>query len=88
LIYGAAAAVSYLAPWRPIAKRFALIVVVVALAWILWLSPEIVGVISFSDLFLKMNEKGGAVEAGREAGGLAIVAAWMLCCAIILRDEA
>jgi uncharacterized membrane protein (DUF485 family) len=88
LIYGAAAAVSYLAPWRPIAKRFALIVVVVALAWILWLSPEIVGVISFSDLFLKMNEKGGAVEAGREAGGLAIVAAWMLCCAMILRDEA
>jgi uncharacterized membrane protein (DUF485 family) len=88
LIYGAAAAVSYLAPWRPIAKRFALIVVVVALAWILWLSPEILGVISFSDLFLKMNEKGGAVEAGREAGGLAIVAAWMLCCAMILRDEA
>jgi hypothetical protein len=88
LIYGAAAAVSFLAPWRPIAKRFALIVFVVASAWILWLSPEIVGVISFSDLFLKMNEKGGAVEAGREAGGLAIIAAWMLCCTLIRRDEA
>lgn len=87
LIYGAAAGVSFLTPWWPIAKKIALLVVVVALAWILWLSPEIVGVISFSDLFLKMNAKGGAVEAGREAGGLAIVVAWMLCCALIRRDK-
>jgi Transmembrane family 220, helix len=88
LIYAAAAAVSFLAPWSPIAKRLALIVAVVALAWILFLSPEIAGVISFSDLFLKMNEKGGAVEVGRESGGLAVIVAWMLCCALTRRHSA
>jgi uncharacterized membrane protein (DUF485 family) len=87
LIYGAAAAVSFLAPWRPIAKRLALTVFVVALAWFLLLLPEILGVLSFSDLFLKMNEKGGAVEVGRESGGLAIVVTWMLCCILIRRSS-
>lgn len=87
LVYGAAAAVSFLAPWRPIARRLALTVFVVASAWFFWLLPEIVGVISFSDLFLKMDEIGGAVEVGREAGGLAIVVAWMLCCVLIRRGS-
>ncbi len=84
LIYGAAAVVSFLAPWKSVARRLALIVFVVALAWLFWLLPQIIGVISFSDLFLKMDEIGGAVEVGRETGGLAIVAAWMLCCVCIV----
>ena len=87
LIYGAAALVSFLAPWRPLAKRLALLVLVVALGWLCWLLPEVLQVISFSDLFLKMDEKGGAVEVGRESGGLSIVIAWMLCCALVRRHN-
>jgi uncharacterized membrane protein YesL len=86
LIYGAAATVSFLAPWKPVAKRLSLTVFVVALAWLFLLLPEILGVISFSDLFLKMNEKGGAVEVGRESGGLTIVVVWMLCCFLARRS--
>jgi hypothetical protein len=37
-------------------------------------------VIDVSDLWLKMSEKGGAVEVGREAGGLAIIALGLLAC--------
>jgi uncharacterized membrane protein (DUF485 family) len=87
LIYGAAASVSFVAPWQRVSKRLALTVFVVALVWFLLLLPKIVGVLSFSDLFLKMNEKGGAVEVGRESGGLAIVIAWMLCCILIRRSS-
>jgi len=49
-----------------------------AAAWAAYLAHGVWGGIELSDLWLKMSEKGGAVEEGREAGGLAIVAAWLL----------
>src|SRR4051812_30309614 len=38
----------------------------IAAGWGAYLGQQVVGVIHFSDLWLKMNEKGGAVEVGRE----------------------
>ena len=54
------------------------VVGLVAAVWGLYLTSQVYNVLSFSDLFLKMDEKGGAVEVGRESGGLIIVAAMML----------
>jgi hypothetical protein len=54
------------------------VVGLVALVWGIYWTSQVYDVLSFSDLFLKMDEKGGAVEVGRESGGLIIVAAMML----------
>lgn len=87
LIYGAAAVASFWVPWNSKAKKLAAVVLLVAGPWLLLLLSQVLGLISFSDLFLKMNEKGGAVEIGREAGGLAIVVAWMIACVLIRHQK-
>ncbi len=45
-----------------------------AAAWAAVLVTGIWGKVGLSDVWLKMSEKGGAVEEEREAGGLLIVA--------------
>ena len=47
---------------------------VIAAAWAAYLGSQAFDVIGASDLVLKMSEKGGAVEVGREAVGLGICA--------------
>ena len=42
----------------------------VGAVWAALLLPEVAGHIGFTDLFDKMDEKGGRVEIGREVGGL------------------
>jgi hypothetical protein len=80
LIYGAAGLAVGLLPARRVMMSPALAVGVIAAAWGGYIGSQVVGVIHFSDLWLKMREKGGAVEVGREAGGLAIVAVGLLGC--------
>jgi hypothetical protein len=77
-IYGAAGLSCAVLPHRRAVAIPAAAVGLVAAAWGAYLAHQVIGVLSFSDLFLKMDEKGGAVEVGREAGGLVIVAAMML----------
>jgi len=77
-IYGAAAVLSALLPGRRAAVLPAALAGLVAAAWAAYLASRVWGLIGVSDLWLKMSEKGGAVEEGREAGGLAIEAAWLL----------
>lgn len=60
----------------------------VAAVWGGVLFSRVLGIIEPSDLLLKMNEKGGAVEVGREAGGLALVAVWMVVLLIAHRRTA
>lgn len=55
----------------------AAVVCAIAAVWGGVLVSHVLGIIKLGDLFLKMNEKGGAVEVGREAGGLSITAVWM-----------
>ena len=85
-IYGAALVASAALPlvraarWsRPLAYLTAAI----AAVWGTVLLVRVWGVISPSDLVEKMSEKGGAVEEGRECGGLLIVAVWLAIAATV-----
>lgn len=78
LLYGAAGVCAAALPYKRVAAIPSLAVGLIALVWGVYCLSEVLGVIHFSDLFLKMSEKGGAVEVGREAGGLVIVAVIMI----------
>jgi UDP-N-acetylmuramyl pentapeptide phosphotransferase/UDP-N-acetylglucosamine-1-phosphate transferase len=58
-----------------------------AAIWAALLISQIWGKVGFSDLWLKMSEKGGAVEVEREFGGLAIVAGWLLIAVVLRRRQ-
>ncbi len=65
----------------PATRRVAVVAVGLGLGaaiWALVLLSEVWGVIEVSDLVSKMSAKGGAVEVGREVGGLGIVALFLL----------
>ena len=81
LIYGAGGLAVGLLPARRVLVIPAVAIGLVAAAGGGYLASQVLGVIHLSDLWLKMSEKGGAVEVGREAGGLAIVAVGLLGCA-------
>lgn len=78
LMYGAAAIAAGILPARRIMAAPAALVGLAATAWGAYLLSEVAGVLDVSDLWMKMSEKGGAVEVGREAGGLATVAVFLL----------
>ena len=48
-----------------------------SLAWSLTLT-NVIGRVSFLELFEEMEPQGGPIEMGRELGGLWIIAAWMI----------
>ena len=77
-MYGAAAIACALLPARRLYAAFAVLVGLIAAAWGAYLGSSVFGNLALSDLWLKMSEKGGAVEVGREAAGLAIVAVGLL----------
>jgi hypothetical protein len=79
LIYGGAAiAVALLPAQSKVWCIGGTVVGIVAAAWGAYLGSQVASKIGISDLFLKMSEKGGAVEVGREAGGLVIIAVSLL----------
>jgi hypothetical protein len=80
LIYGLAGIAIGLLPARRWISFVCFGLGLFAAGWAAYLGQQVLGVIHFSDLWLKMSEKGGAVEVGREAGGLAIVAIGLLGC--------
>ena len=75
-LYGAAAVVSLLAAFRPLAPLWPALIGLLALAWALLLLPEAVGT-SFRQLFETWQMMSPGMEVGRETLGLLIVAAWM-----------
>lgn len=77
-IYAAAAAVCVLWGLRRATWPLAVPLAVITAVWIAVLLPDVLGHIELADLFLRMSEKGGRVEIGREIGGLLIVLAWTL----------
>ena len=78
LIYGAAMVISLLMPMKRDAAKLGLVVALIALVWAAMLILGIYDKVTFSDVFLKMSEKGGAVEEEREAGGLVIEGVWLV----------
>lgn len=87
LIYGAAAVCSTFLPLRRWAIPASFLVAAAALIWAVVLTPEIWGRVGFTDLWLKMSEKGGAVEVEREIGGLVIVVGWLVIGALLRRRQ-
>lgn len=84
-IYAAAGAACVLRGLGRVTWPVAALVAAVAGAWAALLLPDVLGHIGVSDLFLRMSEKGGRVEVGREIGGLAIVLVWMLVLVVVER---
>ncbi|HEY5923095.1 MAG TPA: transmembrane 220 family protein [Kofleriaceae bacterium] len=80
LIYGAAAIAIGVLPARRYLSLAAIAIGLFAAGWAAYLGQQVFTVIDVSDLWMKMSDKGGAVEVGREAGGLAIVALGLLGC--------
>jgi hypothetical protein len=80
-IYGAGAIVTLLLPNRKSLAIVSLVLGLVALAWAIYLIQSVWGTIGLADLPTRMDEKGGAVEVGREAGGLTIEGVWLLIAA-------
>lgn len=77
-LYGGAAIAVALLIARREAALVGLAVGVVAAVWGAVLTSQVYDKLAFSDLWLRMSEKGGAVEVGREAGGLVLVAVMLL----------
>jgi len=78
VIYGVAMVLSVLLPIQRDAAKAGLVAGLAALVWTVVLLIPIWDTVSPSDAFLKMSEKGGAVEELREAGGLAIEGVWLV----------
>ena len=79
LIYGASAIAVGLLPATRALASVTIALGLLAAAWATYLLSRVSG-IGVTDLWMKMSEKGGAVEVGREAAGLAIVAVSLLAC--------
>lgn len=88
LIYGAGAIASALLPAKREAWTVGLLLGLGTFVWALVLTLQVWGVIEPADLWRKMSEKGGAVEVGREAGGLWIEAVWLLAASAFRRVRA
>lgn len=82
-LYGGAAIATVLAFHSRSGWLLAGLVGVVAAIWGGWLWSQVLGRVVPSDLWLKMSEKGGAVEVLREAGGLTIVCTWLSVSSLI-----
>lgn len=82
LIYGAAAAVSLLAAFRPVPPWAPAAPGLVALVWAGTLAPAVLGKAGLADMFRTYRMMSPEMEAGREMLGLAIVTAWMAVLAI------
>ena len=74
------AALHVRAGWRAALAVAALAAVWAAITW-----ADVLGAVAATDLWRKMSEQGGKVEAYREAAGLTIVAAWLLAVGLVGR---
>ena len=76
-MYGSAALACFLR-WRAKPVRgLAVLVALVALVWAGFLAPDVVGKVSFSEMFSSFRMISKVVEEEREMFGLLIVAGWM-----------
>lgn len=77
-MYAATAIAFALLPARRVFVVLSVAVGLVAAIWGAYLGHQVKDLLHMSDLWMKMHEKGGAVEVGREALGLGIVAITLL----------
>ncbi len=87
LIYGGAAAACLISSPPALKHGLPLLVGSVSLLWALFLLPRMLPDFRFGDLFLAMKAETPAIEWGREALGLLIIAAWMIVLLMRRRDR-
>jgi hypothetical protein len=78
VVYAAGMVVAALLPAKRSLVPLGYLVGAVTLGWAAILLYDVWGRMQVTDLVDKMSEKGGAVEEGRESGGLAIGGAWLV----------
>ena len=77
LMYTAAAATSFAAPWGRLPRAVPMVVAVVALAWAATLAPRVFQHGEFASMFGGWEMANTGVEESREFWGLVIIAGWM-----------
>ena len=77
LIYGLAALLCLLKLLARPVKTPAIILGMIAMAWLLALIPRVIGETTIDEVFASITMQTQAVEEAREIGGLLIVVAWM-----------
>jgi hypothetical protein len=86
-IYGIAAIICFLASRDRLHWGISATIVVVALGWALTLAPNVIGKVSFGEMFSNLYMKTLAIEQAREMGGLLIAAGWMIVLTLSVRRQ-
>ena len=86
-MYGACAVVTAVLPSKRALVPVAYVLAIGALVWAAVLLYGVWGRMEVTDVVNKMSEKGGAVEEGRELGGLALSGVWLLFAASYARGR-
>jgi len=84
-MYSAAALVCVLSAMHKAHYLMMVLIGLISLVWAAMLAPDVIGKVSFGELFASMQMKSVAVELGRETGGLLIVFLWMAVLTVVLR---
>lgn len=87
-IYGVAMVIAAVLPSKKSLVPVGFVVGAITLAWAAYLLYDVWGRMEVTDLVDKMSEKGGAVEEGRESGGLAIAGVWLVFASAFRRTRA
>lgn len=85
--YGLAAIACILALRGKLNWGFSALLALATFGWALFLAPQVIGKVSFGELFESMEMKTIVVEQAREMGGLLITAVWMLILTITGRHR-
>jgi hypothetical protein len=83
LLYGIAALICLLTAFGRLHWGISALMAFVTLGLALILAPQVIGKVSFSELFVSMEMKTEVIEQAREMGGLLIIAVWMIVIAVI-----
>jgi integral membrane sensor domain MASE1 len=86
-IYGIAAVICFLASRGRLPWFISALMAVAVLGWALTLAPQVIGKVSFGELFVSMEMKTLAIEQAREMGGLLIVAFWMIALTVTIHHR-
>jgi hypothetical protein len=86
-IYGIAAIICIFASLGRLNWGLSALIALAAFGWALMLAPQVIGKVSFGELFGSMYMKSLVVEQAREMGGLLIVTVWMTVLTIKIRQQ-
>jgi hypothetical protein len=86
-IYGLSAVICILFLFGRLNWSYSALMALGTFGVVLYLAPQVIGKVSFTEIFSTMYMKNLTVEKAREMGGLIIIAVWMTILTIRLRRE-